>query len=117
MNTLSIHRPRPSIEMRTPAAVRTSVNRGEVNWLPWSLLKMSGRPNRANASSSAAMQNSTSMEFDKRQLSTRRVDQSITATSIEEAATHRNVGDIRTPDLVRPINHEIAQQIRVHPVR
>ena len=34
MNTLSIHRPRPSIEMRTPASRKTPVNRGEVNWLP-----------------------------------------------------------------------------------
>jgi hypothetical protein len=32
---LSIHRPRPSIEMRTLAARRTPVKRGEVNWLPW----------------------------------------------------------------------------------
>jgi len=34
MNTLSIQRPRPSMEMRAPAAISTSVNRGEVNWLP-----------------------------------------------------------------------------------
>jgi hypothetical protein len=44
MKTLSIQRPRPSIETRTPALVSTSTKRGEVNWLPWSVLKMSGRP-------------------------------------------------------------------------
>ena len=31
MNTLSIQRPRPSIEIRTPAACKTPVKRGEVN--------------------------------------------------------------------------------------
>ena len=80
MNTLSIQRPRPSIEMRTPASLSTPVKRGEVNWLPWSVLKISGRPNRAKASSRASMQNSTSMVFDTRQDSTFRVDQSMTAT-------------------------------------
>ena len=80
MNTLSIHRPRPSIEIRTPELRSTPVNRGEVNWLPWSVLKISGRPNRARASSSASMQNSTSIVFDTRHASTLRVAQSITAT-------------------------------------
>ena len=31
MNTFSIQRPRPSMEMRTPACCSTPVNRGEVN--------------------------------------------------------------------------------------
>ena len=56
MKTLSIQRPRPSMEMRTPASMRTSVKRGLVNWLPWSVLKIDGRPNRAIASSRASMQ-------------------------------------------------------------
>ena len=80
MNTLSIQRPRPSMEIRTPACCNTPMNRGEVNWLPWSELKISGWPNRAKASSSASMQNSTSMVFDTRQDSTFLVAQSITAT-------------------------------------
>ena len=41
-----------------------------VNWLPWSVLKMSGRPNRASASSSAAPQNRVSMLLDSRHAST-----------------------------------------------
>ena len=64
MNTLSIQRPRPSIEIRTPAPFSTSTNRGDVNWLPWSVLKIPGAPKRASASSTAAMQNSTSIVFD-----------------------------------------------------
>src|ERR1041384_2624529 len=39
----------------------------EVNWLAWSVLKISGQPNRAKASSRASMQNSLSMVFDTRQ--------------------------------------------------
>jgi len=56
-----------------------SVNAALVNWLPWSVLKISGRPCRANASSSASRQNSTSMLIDTRQASTRRLNQSTTA--------------------------------------
>src|SRR6267143_4617106 len=40
MNTLSIHRPRPSIEIVTPAAARVPVKAALVNWLPWSVLKI-----------------------------------------------------------------------------
>ena len=35
MNTLSIQRPRPSIEMRTSASISTPVKSALVNWLPW----------------------------------------------------------------------------------
>ena len=69
-----------------------------VNWLPWSVLKISGRPWRslqeaprgeavwscrrrcASASSSAATQNDASIVFDSRHERTARLDQSITAT-------------------------------------
>jgi hypothetical protein len=34
MNTLSIHRPRPSIETRIPASCNIETKRGLVNWLP-----------------------------------------------------------------------------------
>lgn len=33
MNTLSIHRPRPSIEIRNPAAASVPVNAALVNWV------------------------------------------------------------------------------------
>jgi hypothetical protein len=35
--------------MRTPAARSTPVKAALVNWLPWSVLKISGRPKRAKA--------------------------------------------------------------------
>jgi len=80
MKTLSIHRPRPSIEMRMPAAASAPVKAALVNWLPWSVLKMSGLPKRANASSSAETQNVTSIVFDSLHDSTARLAQSMTAT-------------------------------------
>src|SRR5271165_4507834 len=49
MNTLSIQRPRPSIETRTPALISTPVKASLVNWLPWSVLKISGRACRSLA--------------------------------------------------------------------
>jgi hypothetical protein len=80
MKTLSIQRPRPSIEMRTPASISTPVKAELVNWLPWSVLKISGLPYRASASSSAAKQNQASIAFDSRQERTARLAQSMTAT-------------------------------------
>jgi hypothetical protein len=79
MNTLSIQRPRPSIEMRTPASISTLVKSALVNWLPWSVLKISGLPYRASASSSAATPNEASIVFDSRHERIARLAQSMTA--------------------------------------
>jgi hypothetical protein len=51
-----------------------------VNWLPWSVLMISGVPKRASASSSASRQNEMSMVFDSRHASTARLAQSMIAT-------------------------------------
>ena len=80
MNTLSSQRPRPSIEMLMPAADSLPVKAALVNWLPWSVLKISGRPKRASASSSARTQKPASSVFDSCQLSTARLAQSMIAT-------------------------------------
>ena len=63
MKMLSIHRPLPSIEIRTPARLSTSVNSWLVNWLPWSVLKIFGLPYLARASSKASVQKSLSSVF------------------------------------------------------
>jgi len=52
-----VQRPRPPIEIWTPARSSVLVKLMLVNWLPWSVLKTSGRPKRASASSSAETQN------------------------------------------------------------
>src|SRR5260370_29315057 len=123
MKTLSIHRPRPSIEMRMSAAASVPVKAALVNWPPWSVLKISGLPRRANASSSADTQNDTSMVFDSRQASTARLAHLTLSLSkgdhcheIEEPAPDRYVGDVRRPYLVRPIDRQVAQEIRKYPV-
>nr|WP_314963997.1 hypothetical protein [Bradyrhizobium cosmicum] len=51
-----------------------------MNWLPWSVLKISGLPYFASASSRAAMQNETSIVFDNRHARTARLAQSMIAT-------------------------------------
>src|SRR3954454_19618382 len=109
MKTLSIQRPRPSIEMRTPACCSKPVNRGEVNWLPWSVLKISGRPNRAMASSRSTY-TSTQAELHLhgvrhppgQHLARRPVHH---RDQVEEAAAHRQVGDVGAPGLVRAVDH------------
>ena len=80
MKTLSIHRPRPSMLIRMPASVSIWVNARLVNWLPWSVLKISGLPCRANASSSASVQKATSVVFDSHHDNIRRLCQSMIAT-------------------------------------
>src|SRR5215831_1621052 len=71
------HRPRPSVEMRTPAADSRPVKAAFVNRLPWSVLKISGRPKRESASSSAATANVLSMVLDSRHASSVRLNQSM----------------------------------------
>ena len=80
MKTLSIQRPRPSMEIRIPALVSRPVKTALVNCEPWSVLKISGLPNRASASSRASTQNAVSIVFDSRQASTARLAQSRIAT-------------------------------------
>ena len=54
------------MEIRPPAACSAPVKSDEVNWLPRSVLKISGGPNRTKASSSASTQDPTSIVFDTR---------------------------------------------------
>ena len=93
----------------------------EVNCEPWSVLKMSGLPCRASASSTASMQNAASRVIDSRQDRTRRLNLLSLSTGddggeIDEAARHGNVGDVHRPDLVGPGDGQIAEQVRVDPV-
>src|SRR5271165_1076820 len=104
MNTLSIQRPRPSMEIATPASASAPVKATEVNCEPWSVLKISGLPNRARASSSADRQNETSIVFDSRHASTARDTQVDDRHEIEKAPPDRNVGDVGRPYGVRALD-------------
>ena len=59
---------------------RVSVKSSLVNWLPWSVLKISGLPYWESASSSASTQNSAPSVFDSRHASTARLTQSMITT-------------------------------------
>jgi hypothetical protein len=63
-----------------PASLSTSVKSKLVNWLPWSVLNISGLPYRDSASAKASTQNPASMVFDSRHARTWRVAQSMMAT-------------------------------------
>ena len=56
-----------------------AVKASEVNWHPWSELKISGQPYRSIASVKAARQNEVSKVFDNRQERTFRLAQSMIA--------------------------------------
>ncbi len=75
-----MHRPLPSMEIATPASLSAPVKSRLVNWLPWSVLKISGLPYRDSASCKASTQNPASMVFDSHQDRTWRVAQSMIAT-------------------------------------
>ena len=116
MKTLSIHRPRPSMLMRTSAWRSTLVKACDVNWQLWSVLKISGLPNRASASFSAATQKPASIVFDNRQgqhLAGRPVHD---RHQVEEATAHGDVGHVGTPHVIGPFDRQLAQQIGIDPV-
>src|SRR5215204_661338 len=65
------------------------------------------------ASSSAATQNSASIVFDSRPSEDLATGPVHDRNEVEEATPHLDIGYIRTPDLVRPINAQVPQQIRI----
>ena len=78
--------PAPMGGVSTLASLSTPVKSRLVNWLPWSVLKISGLPCRAIASRRASMQNPVSMVFDNRHARTWRVAQSMIATRYKTRA-------------------------------
>ena len=114
MKMLSMHRPRPSMEIAIPASLRTPVKPRLVNWLPWSVLKISGRPYRASASFSASdaepgihgVRQSPGQNVACGPVHDR--DQ------IQEAAAHRNVGDVGAPDMVGPVDCQPLEKVGIN---
>ena len=70
----------PSMLIATSCRFRVPVKSSLVNWLPWSVLKISGPPYRTSASSSASTQKSAPSVLDSRHASTARLTQSMTTT-------------------------------------
>src|SRR5208283_6037215 len=113
MKTLSIQRPRPSIEMRTPASMSAPVKAAAVNWLTIGVenlrLAVSGQCffQRSEAERGVHRvgeppgENGPARPVDDR-------DQ------IEEAPADRDVRYIGRPDLVRPLDRHVAQEIGIN---
>src|SRR2546427_5333124 len=102
MNRLSIHRPRPSMLTSTPTDSTASRYASLVNWLPWSVLEISGCLPLASAAAQARIQNSLSRLLDNSQASTYRLHQSITATKyMNPWAIGTYVRNVAAPHLVR----------------
>lgn len=78
MKMLSMQRPRPSMEMRTPAALSMEIQPVPVKWLPWSVFMISGGSWVAKASSSASRQKLAPRLFESRQASTLRWSEVVT---------------------------------------
>src|SRR5271165_3956885 len=96
----------------TPWRCRVPVKSSLVNWLPWSVLNISGRPYRQSASSRASTQNSAPSVFDSpRQHGTAHPVHD--HHQVEEALGHRDVGDVRAPDLIDPLDRDPAEQVGV----
>src|SRR3954466_2566342 len=77
--TLSRQAPLPSLLIAMALSRSRLVNSTLVNWLPWSVLKISGLPYWASAASTASRQKSTARVIDTRQDSILRLNQSTTA--------------------------------------
>ena len=82
-----------------------------VNWLPWSVLNISGDPKRVSASSKALMQKFR-LRRDRQAPSQNPTAELVEdGDEVDEAERHRDVGNVGGPDLVRPRHRQLAEQI------
>jgi hypothetical protein len=100
----SRQRPLPSMLILIPSFFSRPVKVSLVNWLPWSVLKISGLSFLERASSSASMQKEASMVIDSFQASTRRLYQSTTAAKAT-FALNAAVWFLRGRLLIRSLLH------------
>jgi len=112
---LSMHRPRPSIEMRIPAACRLPVKTTLVNWAG-ELAALVGVDDRRRAVARQGLLQRVRAETRVQRvrqppgqdLADRPVHDRY---QVEEAAAHRDVGDVGASDVFRPFDRQVAQQI------
>ena len=88
-----------------------------VNWLPWSVLKISGRPYRRERFLERldAELRAERVRQPPRQHGT--ADPVHDHHQVEEAPGHRDVGDVRAPHLIDPLDRDPAEQVGVDLVR
>ena len=88
---LSIHRPLPSMLIRTPASSSGRVKASLVNWLPWSVFEINGAPYRRNASGRRSRRIPWCCQLPRQHEAAGPVHD---GDQVEETAPHRNVGDV-----------------------
>ncbi len=117
MKMLSRHRPRPSMEIVISASLSTPVKSRLVNWLPWSVLKISGRPylGQRLVQCLDAEPGIHGVRQPPRQDMARRPVHD--RDQIQEPAPHRDVGDVGAPDMIGAVHRHIPKQIGIDPVR
>ena len=113
-NTLSNARPRPSRLTAIPASSKRPVYSRDVNWEPWSVLKISGpSPRQRLVQRLEAEPPFQGVGKPPREhVPTVPVDH---CGQIHEPTPHRDVGNVRTPDFVCVGQFPIAKQVRVDP--
>ncbi|MFK4492366.1 hypothetical protein ABIA45_007444 [Bradyrhizobium sp. USDA 336] len=94
------------------APANAPVKAALVNWLPWSVLKISGLPYFTSAWSRAATQNETSIVFDNRHARTARLRPD-DGDEIKKAAADGQIRDVGRPYLVWPVDRHVAQQVGI----
>ena len=102
--------------MATAWVLSTVVNALDVNWAPWSVLKIAGGPSRVSASARASTQKSLSegVRHPPGQDAARVPIQD--SHQIHEPVRHRDVADIGYPHLIRSLDGQAPQQVRIHRV-
>ena len=111
-------------EIAVLARFKRSVQSKEVNWLPWSVFIISGRPKLVNGlvqGRAAEVRLQRVQDAPGQHLAVEPVHalrrlkaiayRSKDGHQIKEALSHRQVGDVAAPDLIWPVDPQPAQQI------
>lgn len=120
MKTLSIQRPRSSMEIRIPAAESRERCAGETG-CPGRYCRddashraeIPGLPCLARASPSATTQNETSIVLDSRYVRMARARPVDNRHQIEESTVRPGLRDVGRPDVIDALDCEVARQIRI----
>jgi len=103
--------------MATPRLLIASVKAMLVNWLPWSVLKISGEPCRANARLFQRVQAEPRVHADRDAVREHAPAGPVHhRRQVDPAPGHRDIGDVHGPDLVAPLDLLASQQVRIHRV-
>src|SRR5579863_7187279 len=111
--TLSRQRPLPSMLMAIRLSLSRPVKASLVNWLPWSVLNISGF-SCLQSGFFQCLDAQASLHGDRQLPGQHAAAEPVHHRGqIDEAARHGDVGNVHGPDLVGPCDGQAAQQIRI----